>query len=535
MTDPKAPRLCLVTGSEGTGKSLLLAWLIRHGTRPGTSVERRVHGFVPQAGQTALTTAWMLAQQLSIAARTPGELLAALAGDKRRIVIVLPDLHDASARDEVTELAHRLLDLEHVRLIIESRSGSSPQLEALPSAVMDLDAPQWTDATRHSEWVSSQAPQPTADEPQQTRAADPVDLNDPAAVCAAEPWLTTARYEQSGGSHGGLRAAWLRAGASLIQDQARADRAVTLRAALGDDADPRLAEQLAHLATGAAWRVSWSRVRGDITPPWPGPARAMAPGNGHLSGTLLVADHQDTVHLIGDADAAPAGRLPQPVSLPRDVAVRPDGTAILLDAHGQLVVQRSVTAPKPTGIAALLDNGSTPEQELLDVVSRHLNAFPGTALASHSTMIAVGDAGGTVHGFSTEEEGPRPHSFLLHQGAVTALAVVELPQSEAGSAVSLLYSGGADGRVRVWRGGADPLSAAVAERSVPVTALAVARTGTGLVLAIGWADGLVEHRILESAQVRTFRPGASVASLALTSGGQLVVGTNETLVCLQAT
>ncbi|MGQ4419615.1 hypothetical protein ACN6LA_007117, partial [Streptomyces sp. SAS_269] len=67
LGDPRAPGLAVVTGAEGSGKSRLLAWLIGHGTRPGTVSERRVHGFVPLPGQSATTAAWMLGEQLSIA------------------------------------------------------------------------------------------------------------------------------------------------------------------------------------------------------------------------------------------------------------------------------------------------------------------------------------------------------------------------------------------------------------------------------------------------------------------------------------
>lgn len=35
LADPQAPALCLVSGSAGCGKSMLLAWLVRHGSRRG--------------------------------------------------------------------------------------------------------------------------------------------------------------------------------------------------------------------------------------------------------------------------------------------------------------------------------------------------------------------------------------------------------------------------------------------------------------------------------------------------------------------
>lgn len=70
--------------------------------------------------------------------------------------------------------------------------------------------------------------------------------------------------------------------------------------------------------------------------------------------------------------------------------------------------------------------------------------------------------------------------------------------------------------------------------TVPVTALAATTTDAGPVLAIGWADGLVEHHTLdEDGMVRTYWPGAPVHSLALTGAGTLLVGTDETLVCLR--
>ncbi|MFJ9039098.1 hypothetical protein ACIRF8_21190 [Streptomyces sp. NPDC102406] len=496
-----------------------------------------MHAFVPLAGQTALTASLILAQQLSVAARTPGELVAALSHDARRTMLVLPDLHAADPLEEVAELVQRMLELDQVRLIVECRSDAALHLGACPAAVMNLDDPQWTDRARHSAWAATQARQPaTADQAQRASApVEAVDLSDPAAVCAAaEPWSVTARYERSGDAHGGLRVAWLRAGASLMRDQAPADRALVLRAALGDDADPRLAGQLAALADGAAWHVRWSRVRGDLIPPWPGPARALAAGRGHLSGTLVVADHQDTVRLLKDANAHPVGRLPQPVAQPRAVAVRPDGTALLLDVHGHLHVQHGVSTPKPTGIAALLDSEPTLEERLLDAIGNRLKDAPATALACCDTVIAVGDAEGAVLTFFAEEGRWSPQSVSLHEGAVTALAVMDLPDAHANAAVPLLYSGGADGRVRAWRTNAEPLPTAVAARPAPVTSLAVGHTDVGLALAIGWSDGLVEHRFLETAAVRTFRPGASVSALALLSDGGLVVGTDEALFCLRA-
>ncbi|WP_338694259.1 hypothetical protein V2W30_06070 [Streptomyces sp. Q6] len=264
LADPEAPRLCVVSGAEASGKSTLLAWLIAHGTRPGTPAGRRVHGIVPLAGLTATAAAWMLADQLGVAARTPDELVDRLAADPRRTVIVLPDLHAAADPRALAEFALELLGLDHVRLIVEARSGGGPSttLSAVPAATMDLDEPQWVERERYTAWAAER--QPHTREPDAPPLA--IDLDDPAAICGADPWAVTARYERSVDAHGGLRAAWLRAGASLTRDQSVPDRAVVLLAALGDDADPRLPRALADLAEGAPWRVVWRRVRGDIHP-----------------------------------------------------------------------------------------------------------------------------------------------------------------------------------------------------------------------------------------------------------------------------
>jgi hypothetical protein len=522
----------MVTGGARCGKSTLLAWLIAHGTRPATEVERRVHGFVPLAGRTATTAAWMLADQLSVVARTPGELVNMLARDARRTVIVLPDLHAADDPGAVTELALALLDVGHVRLIVEMRSGSTEteyeRLTTVRSAVMDLDETRWTDQERYAEWAAE--PRPVAADAD-TVDEELLDLDDPAAVCAADPWRVSTLYERSGDGHGGLRAAWLRAGASLTREQERADRAVVLLAALGDDADPRLPQALASLTEGAPWRVIWRRVRGDIAPPWTGPTRALAAGRGPLAGQLVVADHQGTIRLLRSEDAVPVGRLSAPVPLPTALAAHPDGTVTTVDAQGRPHTQRGAPTASGTGLSALLGGGATPLEQLLNDVRAYARKLTVTALASADRVLAVADGAGAVHAFT--ENGADPHTATLHRGPVTALAALDLQLAEGGGPVPVLYSGGVDGTVRTWAPHADPMASPVLSRPCAVTALAVAATEGGPVLATAWADGLVEHRALDSDTVRRFRPGIHVNAVVLTSAEQMIVGTDETLVCLR--
>ncbi|WP_372349546.1 hypothetical protein [Streptomyces sp. KL116D] len=539
LSDPAAPRLCVVTGSEGCGKSTLLAWLIGHGTRPGTPAERRVHGFVPMAGLTATSAAWMLAEQLEVPARTPGELVDLLSADVRRTVVVLPDVHAAADAEGVAELALALQDVAHVRVLVEVRSASAAAeaLASVASARMDLDEPRWTDPERYARWAAEErtAGERTAGERtagDRAPASPPVaiDLDDPAAVCAAAPWRVSTSYEQSSDAHGGLRAAWLRAGASLTRDQSPAERAVVLLAALGDDADPRLSQALSDLSAGAPWRVLWRRVRGDITPPWPGPVRALAGGRGPLAGQLVVTDHRGTVRLLREEDAAAIGRLPAEVPEAKGVAVQGDGSVAAIDGNGQLVTQYPANTAGSSGLLALLDDGPSSLEKLLEEAVAYAKSVTVTALASTESAIVMGDRAGTVHVVTGDAD--RSRTAALHQGPVTALASVRLPVSDDGTTVPLLYSGGADGAVRVWAPGADPMATPFLSRPHPVTALAVGGPDGGQVLTAAWSDGLVEQHEVGGGTVRGFRPGGHVHALALTSAGHLVVGTDESLICL---
>jgi hypothetical protein len=536
LADPDAPRLCLLTGSKGCGKSALLAWLIAHGCLPGNRPQRRVHGFVPLAGQSVTTVAWTLAEELSLAARTPGELVSALSLDTRRTVLVLPDLHEAEDPEAVSELVVHLARHDHIRLVVEVRSGAMEfsTLLALGPAVMDLDDPQWTDAARRVMWNGSKSSAEAAETRDATLERQACDLNDPAAVCASDPWETTRRYGRSQDAHGGLRTAWLRSGGSLTRDQRPADRALTLLAALGDDADPRLPEQLGMLAVGAAWRLLWRRVRGDVSPPWPGPARTLAAGHSQLAGSLLVGDHQGTVRILDVHNGGPRGRLLAPVEGIRSITACSDGTALVMDGQGKLHVQDTPFALRPTGIRALLDDGPRPLEQLVEAVNKRVSEYPPAAVAASASVLTVADRRGSVHAYALEDGHEWHRAVHLHNGSVTAVTVLELPTADGNQRAPLVYSGGTDGHVRAWQPSTDPLAGPVVTRPCPVSALdAIHTVASGPVLAIGWADGLVEYVFLDTGQVHAFRPGPPVQAVALLHDGGLVVGTDETLVCLQ--
>ncbi|MEU7511811.1 hypothetical protein AB0B13_07340 [Streptomyces sp. NPDC042898] len=509
LTDPEAPRLCLVTGAPGSGKTALLDWLAAYEPRAGRRRRRTPRVLVPLAGQSALGATWTIADLLGVVARSPDELVRALATSEERpsgrAVLLLTDLHTAAEPAALTELIGELAGVGRVRLVVEARS--------------DSPAPDTLRAARRATVVELEGEHAPAD----GAAAEPVrplpDLSDPLAVCAADPLLVTTAYVTGTGEgssapavddRGGLRTAWLRAGQSLCRAQDPAERALVLLAALGDGADPRLRPALAELAEGAAWRLRWARNRGDLTPPWPGPVAVLGAAGGPLEGTLLVGDGTGTVRLLHEADASSAGRLPHTVSgRVTALAPAPDGTVLLLDDRGRLHSVRG-TVPRAPYL-----------ERLTEAVSKTLARHPGTALAAIAGSVVVGDRLGSVHAFGLTGL----HQAAPHSGRVTAVAAVE-------SETPFVCSGGADGTVRLWTPGRDPRPEPLAERRSPVVSLHAAETPHGPVVAAAWADGLVELHRPEGGPTLSFRPGPPVRAVAVTGGGALLVGTDESLICL---
>ncbi|SEK55583.1 hypothetical protein [Streptacidiphilus jiangxiensis] len=112
------------------------------------------------------------------------------------------------------------------------------------------------------------------------------------------------------------------------------------------------------------------------------------------------------------------------------------------------------------------------------------------ALLRAGAMCGTGNAVGQVtwHDAGTG----RTERVRSHFGPVSSLAVAQLP-----GLAPLVFSGGADGTVRLWSPGEDPLPEPLEERACPVLAISVAvaagpdSEGNPITLAISWADGLV--------------------------------------------
>ncbi|MFI1018177.1 hypothetical protein [Streptomyces sp. NPDC020965] len=525
LADPHAPRLCLVSGSTGCGKSTLLAWLVQHGSRHGAATERAVHAVVPFAEDSLRGTVWSLADQLGVVARAPGELVAALGNDPRRTVIVLPGLPG----EDIAELALALVRLPHLRLIVECRSHSPVHrlLAATGCAELDLDRAWSTDRARYEQWRAARPDSSDAI----TSSADVavVDLSDPRAVCEADPWTVTVAYEQEREhGHGGLRDAWLRAGQALGGESSPASRALLLLTALGDHADPRLAPVLSDLASQAPWRMEWSRVRGDLTPPWPGPVTGLALGRGPLSGSLIVAGHDGTARTVHVADATARGRWPWEQGRPAAMSVMEDGTVLLLDRNGRVHADTTWAArPAKSAIETVLDARPTGGSRLVTMLRGQTGTSLAWGTAERGTdIVAIGDAQGTVRVF-----GDVHGKADLHHGQVTALTAFRL-QLDHDAALPLLYSGGADGTVRAWAPGHAPQSTPVVQRSRSVVSLDAADTARGPELAVAWDDGVVSLHGLDDGTLHTFRSGSPVRAVTLIGDERVLIGTDEALICL---
>ncbi|MFD3334578.1 WD40 repeat domain-containing protein [Streptomyces sp. NPDC058700] len=523
LTDPEAPRLCLVTGAPGSGKTALLGWLAAYGPRSGRPRRRAARMLVPLAGQCALGATWTIADRLGVVARSPGDLVHALAtSDARpagRTVLLLTDLHDAAEPAALTDLIAELAAVGRIRLVVEARSGTP--------------APAALRADRRVTVVDLEGDADPAGGAARERARPVPDLSDPVAVCTADPLLVTTAYvtgaaaaglpgtldgpeaparpgDNAAEDHGGLRAAWMRAGQSLCREQLPAERASVLLTALGDGADPRLRPALAELAASSPWRLRWARHRGDLTPPWPGPVTVLGAAGGPLEGTLLVGDRTGAVRLLHEADASPAGRLAHTVpGRITALAPAPDGTVLLLDDRGRLHTVRGA-APRAPYL-----------ERLTEAVSATLARHPGTALAAIAGSVVVGDRLGSVHAFGLRGL----HQAASHSGRVTAVSAVD-------SATPFVCSGGADGTVRMWTPGRDPRPEPLAERSSPVVSLHATQTPHGPQVAVAWADGLVALHRPEGGRTLSFRPGPPVRAVAVTGSGSLLIGTDESLVCL---
>ncbi|MEV6976321.1 hypothetical protein [Kitasatospora sp. NPDC093806] len=155
LDDPRAPRLCVVGGQAGTGKTHLLTWLATACSDPAAPSRQRPDVALSLAGMTVDSATWTLAARLGVYARTLEELAAAMAAADRPRLLFLWDLNRSVEPEAIAEaLVGRLLDVAGLRIVMES-AGDSPAADG--AAVLSLDDPRWTDPERFASWYARAA------------------------------------------------------------------------------------------------------------------------------------------------------------------------------------------------------------------------------------------------------------------------------------------------------------------------------------------------------------------------------------------
>lgn len=554
-----APRLCLLRGAEGGGKSALLAWFLA-----GTVDHRAgitVHATVPSAGLTTETFAWELGRQLGYGPLSPARLLDQVAADERPLLLLVPDLHRAGAGPAdlpaaapgalVAELLEPLLAIPHVRAVVEvGVSGllSADGVEVIDLGVVDDDG----DGDGAHEQASyddlfAEVPRTADDRPDWSRAPDAVRrhildaalraddqggavrglLADPGfLVHGSATALTAALADERIPVPGRLREVWRRAAPELTAYHTdSAERAALLHAA-AVDTDPGLTEYLRPLARRHWWSAMWSRQNLTVTAlaPVPGEERRLLASDamGRLrtyevgSGSSVGVASPSGGDVSASAGASEGIAAP-PAHLatvrPRSLAPRDARSALLLDRSDALLPL--VTEDDPTAAFALERIAEHHGSAALAGEESLVTALGGGA---RSPYAVVGDRGGTVHVWSLGEYQDVPRSSRVHEQPVTAVTCVDTADG-----LTLTFSAGADGSVRLWEVSAEPMPEPVQRRRHRVTALTAADTSVGPVLAVAWSDGELHLWHVFSGRVRVLPWPPTCDALALTPEGLLVI------------
>ncbi|NEB00485.1 AAA family ATPase [Streptomyces sp. SID13726] len=538
------PRLCLVRGTAGSGKSRLLAWFMAGSAGHPRTV---VHALVLAEGLTAESFAWEAGRLLGYGPLDPARLIERVALDERPVLFLVPDLHrsgagpvDLPSADPATlvaELLVPLLELGHVRAIVEV--GDTELLPVDGAEVIDLGGdrdgtesggpPSFADllatvphtAEGRPDWDGAPAPALRDILAAALRAGDEGAavrglLSDPGfLVHGSATALTAVLADERLVVPGQLRQVWRRAAPGLtgLYGDGTERAALLHAAAVGTDAP--LAEYLRPLAERHPWSAVWARPDVPVT------ALALVPG---AEPGLLAADV--TGRLAGyDLDT---GALTAVHPASGTSSVRPDGLAprdgrsvLLLDGRTEALLSH---APEddPTAAFVLAHIAEHHGSAALTDAKARVTAVAGGA---GSPYTVVGDRSGGLHLWPPAEYQDAPRSRPVHEGPVTAVAALEL----ADEGLTLVFSAGADGSVRLWETSDEPMPAPVEQREPMPLALAAAATPEGPVLAVAWSDGALHLWHVLTGRLRPLPLPHPTRTLALTPGGLLLTGGPEGL------
>jgi hypothetical protein len=535
----EGPRVCLVKGPAGSGKSRLLAWFLA-GSATAGSPATTVHATVPARGLITEVFAWELGRQLGYGPTSPDRLLNRVALDTRGLFLLIPDLHRSGrgpadlpqARPEALaeDLVRHLLALEHVRAVIEvgdsglleeqeahcvTCTGGSGPAEEKPAGWDDLISAVPRTPAGALDWT--RAPEDVRDEvlDQALREANghPTPqvlhlLSDPGyLVYGPARAITAAIADDRLPLPEGGRTIWQRAAPQLTATgRAPAERAALLHAAALGTND-RLAEYLRPLVERNFWSAAWCR------PGFPVRSLGVTPDG---APELMAADAVGRLFGYGpggeDAPSPPAA--PQHLR-PHQVAVRDRQALLALDDTGAL---HPLCSPEDTSAHNALANIAAYHGAAAltspDTVATALGGTPDGRYA------VVGDGKGRVHLWPLSSYQPEPLTMRLHSGKVLATAC--LPLADQG--LDLVFSAGLDGRIRLWETSTDPMPNPVDQRPALVTALAATDTTRGPLLAAAWNDGELHIWHVLSGTFRTVPLTQTANALAFTREGLLAVG-----------
>ncbi|PVC87560.1 hypothetical protein DBP12_30155 [Streptomyces sp. CS014] len=442
-----------------------------------------------------------------------------------------------------------------MKLVIESRTGA-PCTEQLfeqtrNSAVMDLMDSRWTTPEGFSRWALTTDPAADAERCYPlpgpvVRSAQVTDTSlslDSFALAAetmvrADPHAVTAwldHHAGTAGREGDLGRAWLRAGQSLCVSDTASARALTLLAALDSDTAADTRHVLHGLAQSEPWHVAHTSTREGASGHWPGPATALCAGTALYARQVLCAGHLGDVRLLDPLNGRAAGRLTSPPHNRPAAAVfcLPDGTVVMADDFGGVSLVGE--APRRTGLQALLEPDADPCARLRRAVLAFPQRIAGARITTAASLpggVVFGDSGGRVHVLLLKENTVDVTSHTLHDGPVTAVTGMSLE----GTGPAVVYSGGVDGRIRVWSPDLAPMPEPLLHEPRPVVDLSAGSGEGGSALAVAWGDGLVQLLDLDSGTDLSFRPGPPVRAVCClrTDAGELrtMIGMDDCITTL---
>jgi hypothetical protein len=564
LRDRHSPRLLLLTGPDQSGPTLLAAALTSVSEElPG---EARIHAQASARGLPPRVLAWVLAAQLGHCAAEPVDLARLLAADRRPVTMLIAELdaagpfQDGQGREAVlNELLRPLLGLSHVRLIVATGNPADladdstatvlavePDLDSDPGRDYDGTDPsqpeQPSQQQRQQPWLLDGVPLSSLQaegrlpklltDPRILLTSSPLDL----AVAAELAWpqLTAAARMQ-----------WTSFGQAIaLADLTRPERAALWHAAAVATRDDALATALTPYLTDAPFTARWARWHPLEAPTglgagWTGPVLALAAGRGPGGdGHVLAADALGRIHTLDSATGRElGGHETQPQSNAALVgldtgavlAVNPDGAVTLL------LHEPAAGADETNRIADLIAPDRSPTAHVRAAVTalREQATIPATALAAapDGSVLALGDAAGSIHVFDLTSREFTAQLLQLHTGPVTAISAIRT----SGTGELIVVSGARDGRVELITVAGQLGGGTFVQRATPVTALCAAESASGPVVASAWADGMIlVHSLITHQQLAAVPLGWSPGSVLITTEGAILAGGLRGLLCLDS-